>query len=114
MTVINLTQLGGRDVFTKNAKYVGKIDDSMLDTEKGNIYGFIVNMARNSFLYQAVGKESATDAGKKTILIPYREILACEDIVLVTVPKQYEKPSQVPVKEEDLEEILPIDEDVPE
>lgn len=91
MTVINLTALAGKDVYTRNAKYVGKIDDSMIDTEKGNIYGFAINMAKESFLYKSVGGEKPMSGTKKTVLIPYREVLACDDIVIVTVPKQYER-----------------------
>ncbi len=92
MTVINITSLNGRDVFTRNGKYVGKIDDTMVDTEKGNIYGFAVVMARSSFLYRMLSK--GEQDVKKTILIPYREVLAADDIILVTVPKQYEKLEQ--------------------
>ena len=92
MGVVNITSLNGRDVFTRNGKYVGKIDDTMVDTEKGNIYGFAVVMARTSFLYRMLSKSE--QEVKKTILIPYREVLAADDIVLVTVPKQYEKLEQ--------------------
>ncbi len=99
MTVVNLTSLTGRDVYTRNAKYVGKVEDTMLDTEKGSVYGFAVSMARNSFLFRNVSKG---DSGvKKTILIPYREVLACDDIVIVTVPKKYEeKPATEQTQEE--------------
>lgn len=90
MTVVNLTAITGRDVFTRNGKYVGKVDDSMIDTEKGNLYGITINMARESFLYKLLS--SSEQGVKKTILIPYREVLACDDIIIVTVPKQYEKP----------------------
>ena len=89
MGVVNLSSLIGRDVYTRNAKYVGKIDDTMVDTEKGNIYGFAVAMSRDSFLFRMMS--GSQQGAKKTILIPYREILASDDIVLVTVPKQYEK-----------------------
>ncbi len=92
MTVVNITSLNGRDVFTRNGKYVGKIDDTMVDTEKGNIYGFAVLMSRSSFLYRMLSK--GEQDVKKTILIPYREVLAADDIILVTVPKQYEKLEQ--------------------
>jgi sporulation protein YlmC with PRC-barrel domain len=108
MTVINLTELGGKDVYTRNAKFVGKVDDTMLDTEKGNIYGFAVNMSKESFLFKMLAS-SEPGVTKKTILIPYREVLSCEDIVIVTVPKQYEK-SEVPPSPEPMEEeeaILP-------
>lgn len=107
MVVINLTALNGKDVYTRNAKFVGKVDDTMLDTEKGNVYGFVVNMARDSFLYKML---PSTEQGvRKTILIPYREILSCDDIVLVTVPKQYEKAeaSESAISEEEAEVILP-------
>ena len=92
MTVVNITSMNGRDVFTRNGKYVGKIDDTMVDTEKGNIYGFAVAMSRQSFLYRVLSK--GEQDVKKTILIPYREVLAADDIILVTVPKQYEKLEQ--------------------
>lgn len=107
MTVINLTELSGKDVYTRNAKYVGKVDDTMLDTEKGNIYGFAINMAKESFLFKMLAS-SEPGVTKKTILIPYREVLSCEDIVIVTVPKQYEK-SEVPLAAptDDEEAIIP-------
>ncbi len=102
MGVVNLSSLVGKDVYTRNAKYVGKIDDTMIDTEKGNIYGFAVMMARDSFLYRML---SRTEQGaKKTILIPYREVLAADDIVLVTVPKQYEKIEAAESSESGVEE----------
>ncbi len=89
MGVVNLTSLVGKDVFTRSGKYVGKIDDTLIDTEKSNVYGFAVAMSRESFLYRVLSK---TEQGvKKTILIPFREVLASDDIILVTVPKQYEK-----------------------
>lgn len=88
MTVVNLTTLTGRDVFTRNAQYVGKVEDTMLDSEKGCLYGFAVKMSKNSYLY---GNVSQTKEINKTILIPYREVLACDDIVIVTVPKKLEE-----------------------
>ena len=108
MTVVNLTALTGKDVYTRNAKYVGKVDDAMIDTEKGNVYGFAIAMARESFLYKML---STSEKGvKKSILIPYREIIACDDIVLVTVPKQYEKMDEEgapEISDEEAEVILP-------
>ncbi len=98
MTVVNLTTLSGRDVFTRNAQYVGKIEDAMLDTEKGSLYGFAVKMSKNSYLYDTVSKSKDIN---KTILIPYREVLACDDIVLVTVPKKLEGTMQPEEPEEE-------------
>ena len=104
MAVCNLTELMGKDVFTRNAKFVGKIDDTMVDTEKGNLYGVAVGLSKESFLSKAIsGSETSA---RKSILIPYREIIACEDIVLVTVPKQYERPEDVATPKEDLDEVI--------
>ena len=104
MAVCNLTELIGKDVFTRNAKFVGKIDDTMIDTEKGNLYGVAVGLTKDSFLSKAL---TNPDAGlRKTILIPYKEIISCEDIVLVTVPKQYERPEDVATPTDEAEEII--------
>jgi len=105
MTVLNLSDLVGKDVFTRNAKYVGKIDDTMLDTEKGNLYGFAIAMAKDSFLAKMISPDVVS---KKTILIPYREVLAVGDIVLVTVPHQYERTEpQLETNEPEEEVVLP-------
>lgn len=96
--------MAGKNVYTRNAKYVGKIEDTIVDTEKGSIYGFAVNMARESFLYKTLS--SSEQGVKKSIMIPYREIIACDDIILVTVPKQYEKAQALEPGEEE-EVILP-------
>jgi sporulation protein YlmC with PRC-barrel domain len=106
MAVINLTQMTGKDVYTRNAKFVGKIDDTMVDTEKGNIYGFAVSMAKDSFLFKMLAS-SEGGVTKKTILIPYKEVLACDSIIIVTVPKQYEKAEAPPQPSEEEEIPLP-------
>jgi len=104
MAVINLTALFGKSVFTRNARLVGSIDDSMIETEKGGIYGFVVNLAKGSFLYQDLSRSE--QGVKKNILIPFKEVIACDDIVLVTVPKKYEK-EELGVTPEEEEVILP-------
>ena len=52
MSISNLAELIGKDVYTKNAKYVGKVDDTMVDSERGAVYGVVIQMAKDSFLYQ--------------------------------------------------------------
>jgi len=87
MAVANITTLVGKDVYTKKGKYIGKIDDAMLDSERGSVYGLVIQMARDSFIYKLFEQEGSS---KRAILIPHRHILACEDIVLVTMPDKYE------------------------
>ncbi len=96
MTVNNLTDLIGKDVYTKNAKYVGKIDDTMVDSERGAVYGVVIQMARDGFLYQMF--EQSGDV-KKAILIPHRHIIACEDIIVISMPQKYETPARLPMPE---------------
>jgi len=104
MAVCNLTELVGKNVYTRSAKFVGRIDDTMLDTEKGNLYGVAVGLSKDSFLSKALtGSETSA---RKSILIPYREIIACDDIILVTVPKQYERPEDVATPKEELDEVI--------
>ncbi len=88
MAVINLIELNGKDVYTKNGKYIGKIDDTMLDTEKGSVYGIVIGMAKESFLYKMFEQSGE---GKKAILIPHRHIISADDIVLISIPPKYEK-----------------------
>lgn len=88
MAVINLAELNGKDVYTKNGKYIGKIDDTMLDTEKGSVYGIVIGMAKESFLYKMFEQSGE---GKKAILIPHRHIISSDDIVLISIPPKYEK-----------------------
>ena len=105
MVVCNLTELIGKDVYTRNAKFVGKIDDTMIDTEKGNLYGVAVGLTKDSFLSKAISSDNAPI--RNTVLIPYKEIISCEDIVLVTVPKQYERPPEsMPQSDEEVEEMI--------
>ena len=104
MAVCNLTELMGKDVYTRNAKFVGKIDDTMIDTEKGNLYGVAVGLTKESFLSKAL---TGSEAGvRKSILIPYREMISAEDIIIVTVPKQYERPEDVATPTDEAEEII--------
>jgi sporulation protein YlmC with PRC-barrel domain len=90
MAVLNLSELRGKEVFTVNAKHVGRVEDIMLDTKKGNVYGLIVEMSKDSFLYKMFQKSEETTV-KKTILVPHGEVRACDDIVLVSVPAEYER-----------------------
>ena len=86
MSVANLTTLIGKDVYTKNGKYIGKIDDAMLDSERGAVYGFVIQMGKESYIYKFFEQEGGS---KKAILIPHRHVIACEDIVLVSMPEKY-------------------------
>ncbi|MFH1786997.1 MAG: PRC-barrel domain-containing protein [archaeon] len=98
MTVSNLTEIGGKSVYTKNAKFIGVVEDTMLDTERGAVYGVVVQMDRGSFLYQMF--EKSGDA-KRAVLIPHKHIVAADDIVIISMPKKYETPLSIPTGEDE-------------
>lgn len=96
MAVNNLSEIVGKNVYTKTAKFVGKVEDSMLDTERGAVAGFVIQMAPDSYLYKMFEK----GGNKKAILVPHRHVIACDDIVIIAVPSKYEQPSILPSKGE--------------
>ncbi len=96
MSVNNLTEIVGKNVYTKTAKFVGKVEDTMLDTERGSVAGFVVQMAPDSYLSKMFDKTGA----KKAILVPHRHVIASEDIVIIAVPSKFEQPSILPAQEE--------------
>ncbi|MFC1454973.1 PRC-barrel domain-containing protein [Candidatus Undinarchaeota archaeon] len=98
MVVSNLAELTGKSVYTKNAKFVGTVEDAMLDTERGSVYGVVVQMDRSSFLYQMF--EKSGDA-KRAVLIPHKHVISAEDIILISMPKKYETPLSLPSHEEE-------------
>lgn len=101
MAVTNLSNLLGKNVYTKAGKYVGKIDDTMLDSERGAVYGVVVQVDRASFLFKMLEKGGEI---KKAVLIPHRHITACEDIVVVSMPKRYEAPLAAPMASAPMDE----------
>jgi len=108
MAVSNLGSIVGKDVYTKYGKFIGKVDDAMLDSERGAVYGLVIQMAKDSFVYKFFEQEGGA---KKAILIPHRHIIAAEDIVLVSMPDKYSasqvsrpaEPEESPEPEADLE-----------
>lgn len=110
MAVANLSSVIGKDVYTKGGKFIGKVDDAMLDTERGAIYGLVIQMARDSFVYKFFEQEGG--GAKKAILIPHRHLLAAEDIILVSMPEKYQA-AQVP-RPEAAHEAAPEPEAMPE
>lgn len=98
MSVNNLTEITGKSVYTKSGKFVGKIEDTMLDTERGSIAGFVIQMAPDSYLYKMFEK----GGNRKAILVPHRHVLSCDDIVIISVPAKYEQPNILPQKGEEV------------
>lgn len=70
---MELTALNGLDVYTIKGKYVGRVDDIVLDPNERKISGIAIgNVNKDMFEVNAKG-----------IVVPYRWVTAIGDIVLM-------------------------------
>lgn len=76
ITVKELSEVFGKDVYTSKGFYAGKIKDVELDLSKFKIRGMTIEVARGSFFDKIIG-------GKKGIKVPYDLIQAVGDIVII-------------------------------
>ena len=73
---MELTALNGLEVYTTKGKYVGRVDDIVLDPNERKISGIAIGSV-NKDLFDVNAK------GAKGVVIPYRWITAVGDIVLM-------------------------------
>lgn len=69
----DITSLLGLEVYTQKGVFVGRVDDAVLDPEKGVISGLALG---------SVNKELFNQKGRG-IVIPYKWITAVGDIVIM-------------------------------
>lgn len=67
----------GKDVFTLDGKYCGKVKDLKVDLSKFRINSIVVEAFRGTFLSEVLGGE------KKGVIVPYSSVEAVEDVVLI-------------------------------
>ena len=66
-----LSELRGLRIYSDKARYVGAIEDSLIDDKEGTVIGLVFGRARG-----------------KSLSIPYDSIMAIGDIVLVYSKKE--------------------------
>lgn len=66
-----LSELRGLRIYSDKARYVGAIEDSLIDDKEGTVIGLVFGRA-----------------GGKSLSIPYDSIMAIGDIVLVYSKKE--------------------------
>lgn len=76
ITVKDVADMFGKDVFTGKGSYCGKVSDLEFDLSRFKIRSLVIEAAKGSFLGKMVG-------GKKGIIIPYPMVQAIGDIVIV-------------------------------
>ncbi len=76
VTVKDVGDMFGKDVFTERGFYAGKVSDLEFDLSKFKIKALVIEAARGSMMEKLIGD-------KKGIIIPYAMINAIGDVVLV-------------------------------
>jgi len=78
--VVNVTSFSkmiGKDVFTINGKYCGKVKDFKIDLDKFRVISLIVEVFRGTYLADILGGE------KKGVVIPYSSVESVGDIIII-------------------------------
>jgi sporulation protein YlmC with PRC-barrel domain len=76
VSVKNINDMFGKDVFTSKGYYAGKVKDLEFDLSRFKIRALIVEASKDSILASMIG-------GKRGIIVPYPLILAIGDIVII-------------------------------
>lgn len=76
VTVRDIKEMFGRDVFTDRGLYCGKINDLHIDLDKFRLKSLEIESVKGSFLSSLVGS-------KKGVIVPFQMIEAIGDIVII-------------------------------
>lgn len=76
ITVKDIGDMFGKDVFTNKGFYAGKVSDMEFDLSRFKVRSVVIEAARGGMLGRMVG-------GKKGIIVPYPMIQAIGDVVLI-------------------------------
>ncbi len=77
VNVRSFSDVVGKDVFTLDGKYCGKVKDFKIDLGKFRVTSLVVEAFRGTFLSEILGGE------KKGVVVPYSSVEAVDDIVLI-------------------------------
>lgn len=76
ITVKDISEIFGKDVFTDKGFYCGKISDIEFDLSRFKVRSLVIAAAKGTFLGRMVG-------GKKGIIVPYPMVQSIGDVVLI-------------------------------
>jgi len=74
-----ITSLMGLEVYTQQGVFVGRVDDAVLDPEKGVLSGLALGSINKDLFNQK----------SRGVIIPYRWVMAIGDIVLMRHLKKH-------------------------
>ncbi len=76
VTVKNVSEVLGKDVFTTKGVYAGRVADLEMHLDKFRIKSIVVEAGKGSFLASMVG-------GKRGVIIPYQLVESVGDVVII-------------------------------
>ncbi len=76
VTVKNISEVFGKDVFTVKGAYCGKVADIKINLSKFRVNSLIIEASRGSFLADIVG-------GRKYVIVPYQIVESVGDVVII-------------------------------
>ena len=76
ITVKDVSEMFGKDVFTDKGLYCGKLSDVGFDMARFKARSLVIEVAKGTFLGKMVGS-------KKGIIVPYQMVQAIGDVVLI-------------------------------
>lgn len=76
ITVKEVSEMFGKDVFTDRGLYCGRVSDIELDLSRFKLRSVVIEAAKGTFLGKMVG-------GKKGVIIPYAMVNAIGDVVII-------------------------------
>ena len=88
ITVKNMSEVFGKDVFTNKGVFCGRVSDIDINLSKFRINSLVVETGKGSFLSDMIG-------GKKGVIIPYTLVINIGDVVIIkhitpTIPQETE------------------------
>lgn len=91
ITVKDLSEMFGKDVFTNKGIYCGKVADLEINLSKFRVRALVIEAIKGSFLASLVG-------GKKGVIVPYQMVENIGDVVIIkhiTTPAMEEKGEEI-------------------
>lgn len=76
VTVKDIGDMFGKDVFTARGFYLGRVQDAEFDISRFKVRALVIESTKSSLLGKMVG-------GKKGVIVPYSVVTAIGDIVVI-------------------------------
>ncbi len=97
ITVKNVSEMFGKDVFTNRGAYCGRVADIEINLAKFRMRSLVIEASKGSFLSNLVG-------GKKGVVIPYQLVENVGDVVIIkhittpSMPEEEREPEAAAVE----------------